>query len=338
MSTAFKSPAHMMVSGFTDCNGNGLSSWSVNNAEAGNNGMYNLESGTWGSINTFYAQLEQRVGVCDAVKMAQNFGMKQATGKKIDQFPTFTLGADDYDVTHLAAAYAGFAARGKYCSPVAVMGITDAEGNKYAVPKANCTQAVDENTADEVTSILQGVLDKPGGTAVGEGLGGRPAAGKTGTCENFSCALFAGYTPNLASVVWYGDAAAPNGDPQYGIFGRNAAPMWRSSMEGALAGKPAGSFHTPVGDFGANAQAGVPKVQGMTVSAAEARLSRAGFQFTLSPQLVQSNQPKGRVAFTSPSGGAQSDTSTPVMIFISDGTNFNGNKHTPKNGLPWPFN
>jgi membrane peptidoglycan carboxypeptidase len=337
VSTAFKSPAHMVVDGFTDCDGDGLGSWDVSNAEPGDNGMYNLDTGTWGSINTFYAQLEKEVGVCNAVKMAQNFGMKQATGKKIDHYPSFTLGADQYDVTHLAAAYAGFAARGKYCSPIAITNITDAEGHKYSVPKANCNQAVDQDTADEVTSILQGVLDKPGGTAVGEGLNNRPAAGKTGTCESFSCALFAGYTPNMAAVVWYGDADAPNSDPQYGVFGRNIAPIWRQSMLGALRGKPVGSFHAPVGDFGASTQANVPNVQGMSVAAAESRLSRAGFQFTISPQLAQSPQPKGKVAFTSPSGGTQADTSTPVMIFVSDGTDFTGKSKRKKPGLPWPF-
>jgi membrane peptidoglycan carboxypeptidase len=51
----------------------------------------------------------------------------------------------------------------------------------------------------------------------GQGMGiGRLAAGKTGTCEGFSCAVFAGYTPDLPAAVWYGDLAAPFGNPSPG--------------------------------------------------------------------------------------------------------------------------
>ncbi|WP_285580004.1 penicillin-binding transpeptidase domain-containing protein, partial [Actinoallomurus iriomotensis] len=231
--TTLPAPNSTTVSGYTDCKGNHFEPWSVRNAETTKASSASLSTGTWESLNTYYAYLEQRVGLCDSVRMAQRFGMAQATGRPLQQVPSQVLGTNDIDVTHLAAAYAAFAAHGRYCTPVAITDVTGSTGKKLNVPRAECGRAVDAGVADEATRILQGVLTK----GTGRGLGiGRPAAAKTGTCESFSCAAFAGYTPDLAAAVWYGDPAAPFGDPSPGVFGANVGPIWRASMEGALRG------------------------------------------------------------------------------------------------------
>ncbi|MCO5994969.1 penicillin-binding protein [Actinoallomurus rhizosphaericola] len=315
--TSFPAPTNTTVSGYRDCKGNGSEPWPVQNAEKSKAKSANLETGTWESINTFYAYLERSVGLCDAVKMAQNFGMKRADGKPLQQNPAQVLGTNEIDVTHLAAAYAGFAARGEYCTPIAITEVTDSNGKKINVPKAKCTKAVDTDVADEVTSILQGVLTK--GTARGEGLG-RPAAGKTGTCESFTCAVFAGYTPDLAAAVWYGDPEAPWGHRNYGVYGADVAPIWRASMLGALRGTSASSFHTPVKDFGTLDQQTVPNVQGMPVQQAKQKIEKAGFSVQISPRAVDSNQPANTVVYTSPSSGQQADQDTTVILFLSNGS------------------
>ena len=56
--------------------------------------------------------------------------------------------------------------------------------------------------ADTVTSVLTGVIARGTGRAADPG---RPAAGKTGTVQDYSSAWFAGYTPDLAAAVWMGD-------------------------------------------------------------------------------------------------------------------------------------
>ncbi|MFB9839305.1 penicillin-binding transpeptidase domain-containing protein, partial [Actinoallomurus acaciae] len=229
--TTLPAPNSTTVSGYTDCKGHGFEPWPVRNAELSKASSANLATATWDSLNTYYAHLEQRVGLCDSVRTAQRFGMRQANGRPLQQVPAQVLGTGDIDVTHLAAAYAAFADHGRYCTPIAINDVTDASGKKIDVPKAECGRAVDTGVADEVTRILQGVLTK--GTGRGMGIG-RPAAAKTGTCEGFSCAAFAGYTPGLAAAVWYGDPAAPFGDPSPGVFGADVGPIWRASMEGAL--------------------------------------------------------------------------------------------------------
>jgi membrane peptidoglycan carboxypeptidase len=333
--TTLPAPNSTTVSGYTDCKGNHFEPWTLGNAETSKRKSANLQSGTWDSINTFYAYLEQRVGLCAAVKMAQNFGMKKADGKPLEQVPSQVLGTNSIDVTHLAAAYAGFAARGQYCTPIAITDVTDADGKKIKVPRTHCSQGVDTEIADEVTKILQGVLTS--GTGAGKGIG-RPAAGKTGTCEGHSCALFAGYTPDLAAAVWYGDPAAPFGNPSPGIYGANIGSIWQASMRGALNGTKPTSFHIPVNDFGNLNQARVPDVHGMSVAQATQRLEAEGFPVQVSPRAIDSRERKGTVAYTSPSAGTKADQDTPVLIFVSNGSGARGRGgHKGGRGFPIPF-
>ena len=153
----------------------------------------------------------------------------------------------------LAAAYAAFAARGKYCDPVVLTKITDADGHAMKVPDAECHQAIRKGVADAVNHVLRGVLTK--GTAAGMGIG-RPAAGKTGTVDDFSSAWFAGYTPDMASAVWVGDPRGGYAHPLQNVclagrcfsqvFGADIpAPIWRETMLGALEDVPAHDFHSP---------------------------------------------------------------------------------------------
>jgi membrane peptidoglycan carboxypeptidase len=242
VSQSYPTPASMTVSGFTACNGQALSPWTVHNAEQSNGGSMDMQSATWGSVNTYYAQLERDVGLCNVAETAAAFGMRAPNGSPLAQVPSFTLGSDEIDIIHEAAAYAGFAASGRYCSPIAITSVTNAGGAQISVPDAKCQQAVDANVANEVSNILRGVISQ--GTAAGNTIPGRDAAGKTGTTENLVTALFAGYTPNLAAVVWNGDPGAPFSDP-INQYGASLAPLWVNSLQGALQGQPAPNFPAP---------------------------------------------------------------------------------------------
>jgi membrane peptidoglycan carboxypeptidase len=317
--TAIKSPQTTTVSGFRNCTGGGFAPWKVSNAGDSEAGTFNLKNGTWHSVNTFFAQLEKRVGLCDSVKMAERFGLKQVNGKPLKQIPSQVLGANEVDVTRLAAAYAGFAARGKYCAPIAVTAVTDADGKAVPIPRSNCKQVIAQDVADEVNDILRGVLTK--GTAAGIGNVGRPAAGKTGTCEEFTCALFAGYTPNLAAAVWYGDADYPWKNRVPGIYGATIpGPIWARSMRDALKNLPVVDFTKPTDRFGDVSDSAVPDLRGMPVSVAMAMLEQAGFKVRISPRPVRSDEANGTVARTSPDAGATVAEGTQVTIFISQGS------------------
>jgi penicillin-binding protein 1A len=108
-------------------------------------------------------------------------------------------------------------------------------------------QAIPQNTADLVTYALEGVVSHGTGTAA---YFGRPAAGKTGTAENFVDAWFCGYVPQLATCVWVGYPKAEIS--LYGIEGWSAvfggslpAMIWNRFMSQAVKNLPAKDFVYP---------------------------------------------------------------------------------------------
>ncbi|MFB4296076.1 penicillin-binding protein [Actinomadura sp. NTSP31] len=322
--TRLMAPKEFTPVGYRDCKGNrvGDPGTSLHNAGDGEGGKpFSIVTGTHHSVNTFFLALEKKVGLCATVKMAEKFGMKQATGKPLQQYPSFTLGINPVSPVRLAAAYAAFGARGKYCSPVAIAQITDASGHRLKVPSAHCEQAVDKETADAVNYVLRGVLTK--GTAAGQGIG-RPAAGKTGTVDDFSAAWFAGYTPDLASAVWVGDPRGGYKYPMtdlcmdgrcYGpVYGATIpAPIWHQSMIGALEGTAGSPFVQPPPHFFSKGtgeeRAKLPDVRGLKVGDAAAKLRGAGFKVRIGDP-VKSEYPKGTVAGVSPSSPRPGDTIT----------------------------
>ncbi|WP_155884543.1 transglycosylase domain-containing protein [Actinomadura flavalba] len=246
--------------GFRDCSGRRVGDPGTvlrNSADGEGGKSFSLVTGTHHSVNTYFLALQKDVGLCETVQMAERLGMRQGNGRKLQQYPSFTLGFNPVSPLRLAAAYAAFGARGVYCEPVAIAKVTRRNGKALPVPKPRCRRAMLKSTADGVNHVLSGVLTK--GTAAGMGLG-RPAAGKTGTVDNFSAAWFAGYTPDLASAVWVGDPRGGYRHPMtslcmdgrcYGaVYGATIpAPIWRDTMTRALSGRAATPFHRPAGNL-----------------------------------------------------------------------------------------
>jgi len=226
----------------------------VHNASGeGGGGFKNLQTGTWGSVNTFFMKLQERVGLCNVVKMAKRLGIKRADGKKLGEYETFTLGINEMDPVTVASAYATFGARGKYCKPMAITSVTFRNGKTIEF-EPDCKQVLEAEVADAVNHILSGVFTK--GTMSGVGGIGRDAAGKTGTTDEYRAAWFAGYTPDLAAAVSIGDPRGSYKHPlrnvviggrYYGVvFGASiAGPIWKQTMLRALADVPPSSFTKP---------------------------------------------------------------------------------------------
>jgi membrane peptidoglycan carboxypeptidase len=204
------SPAN--VGPYTDCKGNPTSVFHVNNDSASEKGAFTLYNGTTQSINVFYADLEQKVGLCNVVKTAVSMGLTFANGGSLlksdralgqgdsaDANPSFTLGVEPVAPMSMAAAYATVAARGVYCTPIAIGKILSSAGKPLPVASAGCHRVLSTEVADAASHVLQGVLASPG-TAANRGIG-VPAAGKTGTSDTGFYAAFGGYTPDLAGYV-----------------------------------------------------------------------------------------------------------------------------------------
>ncbi|MEO3886539.1 transglycosylase domain-containing protein [Nonomuraea sp. B5E05] len=240
-------------SSFKNCKGENIGdpSHTVTNAEGGGGGFKSLATGTWGSVNTFFVALEQKVGLCDTVKTAKSLGIKRSDGLPLTEFETFTLGTNEMDPVTVATAYAAIGARGKYCKPMAISKITDRYG-KTKTYEPECKQALDPEVADAASYILEGVFTK--GTMRGVGGIGRPAGGKTGTTDDQAAAWFAGFTPDLAGAVSIGDTRGAQKHKLNGVtiggryyssvFGASIpGPIWKDTMLLALKGVPETEFH-----------------------------------------------------------------------------------------------
>lgn len=331
LSTSFNSPPVIgPLTGYTDCQGDSLTYPVVQNSSAGEGGVFNIYTGTWASVNTFYAQLERRTGLCGPATLAGQVGLTQASGAPIKQVPSMVLGANNVSPLDMADAYATFAANGLYCPLYAISSVTDSTGHRLTIPHKACRQVVPPGLAATVTSVLTGVLSNPIGTAYGLGLPGRPAAGKTGTIDQFHDAWFIGYTPQLASAVWVGFPNQPNrslidvtiGGRFYGspIFGATLpAPIWQATMEAALSGAPVLSFPPPDPKYLHGAYITIPNVAGKSPQAAVAALTSAGLIATVAPGTVNSSEPAGTVANTTPAAGTSITVGSGVTVFISNG-------------------
>ena len=210
--------------------------WPVNNVAGTNAGMMTVREATKQSINTGFTEMLRDLDVCEVTKLAASMGITKADGSQLDPDPSIALGSAPVPPLSMANAYATFASGGKYCKPIAIDQILDASGTSMAVPSADCTQAMDQGAADETAKTLR-ATSEPGGTAK-DALFGRPIAGKTGTTEEAENTWFVGFTPQLSTAVWIGDATE-SGRSLVGrtiggvyfpkIYGSDlAVPMWVS--------------------------------------------------------------------------------------------------------------
>ncbi|MEU1597254.1 transglycosylase domain-containing protein [Streptomyces sp. NPDC005708] len=225
----------------------------LTNEDESEHGPYGMKEATAKSVNTYYVQLISDIGICPVTQMAKKMGVNRADGGQINQAPSIALGTQEMSPLTMASAYATFADRGTYCTPVAIESITQTVGNQkksLPVPKTTCSRAMSETTADTINTILKGVVED--GTGTQAGLGDRPSAGKTGTTDFRYAAWFVGYTPNMAGAVWVGDPAHKRQmthitiggvtyDKVYG--GQVPGPIWRDMMSSALSGKPVEDFN-----------------------------------------------------------------------------------------------
>jgi len=220
------------------------------------------------STNTYFMSIEERTGLCRPAEIAEAMGVFRGSGENLLRVPSFTLGSMEVTPLAMANAYATFANHGTYCKPRVILGITDRDGASLPVPPPSCRQVLARDVADSVTSLLTGVIDGPIGGRTGARMSlDRPAAGKTGTTNESAAVWFCGFTADVAAAVWVGDPrggfAYPmknvtvNGVYYSQVFGGTLpGPIWKASMEAALASR------TPK-DFQLNSRWGLRPARGV---------------------------------------------------------------------------
>jgi penicillin-binding protein 1B len=191
------------------------------------------------SFNVATARLGQQVGPKRIAEVAHRLGI-QAT---LPEVPSLALGAADVAPIELARAYATLASGGVRPEIRPFEDVVDAAGTRVERQPVRAERALDPGTAFLVTQLLAGVVDHGTGRAIrAAGITG-PVAGKTGTTNDEYDTWFAGYTPDLAVVVWVGfDKPRSVGLPA----SRVALPIWVRFLEDATGGSVPGSFEPPL--------------------------------------------------------------------------------------------
>ncbi|WP_338900441.1 transglycosylase domain-containing protein [Streptomyces sp. TG1A-60] len=212
-----------------------------------NYGDITVRQATDKSVNSVYAQMAVDVGPEKVEKTAIDLGLPEGT-PDMNPYPSVALGTATASVLDMTEAYATLANHGRHGTYTMIEKISK-DGAAVTLPSTESTQAVSRKAADTTTSILRSVVE--GGTATAAQAVGRPAAGKTGTAEEDKAAWFAGYTPDLATVVSVMGQDPETGAhrPLYGAMGLarvngGGAPteIWAQFTKAALKGKKVKDF------------------------------------------------------------------------------------------------
>lgn len=219
----------------------------ISNYDHANRGTVTLRDAMRASINTVFGQLVLDVTIDDTVKLARELGLERLDPD--GQYgASLALGAAETSPLEMASAYGTFANRGVRVEPTGILRVIDSDGNVLIDNRNPQGEVVlDPIVADNMTDVLVGVIEK--GTGRRAQLN-RPAAGKTGTAQNYRAAWFVGYTPDLATAVWMGHAdrlASLRGINGVGAVtgGSHPAIAWQEFMSAALADTEITSFPEP---------------------------------------------------------------------------------------------
>jgi 1A family penicillin-binding protein len=201
---------------------------------------YTLRRALKVSSNRAAAQLLQQVGLSTAVYYAHRLGIES----ELPLVPSLALGTGEVTLLELTSAYTAFANRGTVSAPRLIMRVENPQGiTIYDSPERH-TQAISQTTAFLMSSMLADVISS--GTGAGARTAGfkLPAAGKTGTTDEYADAWFVGYTPHLVAGIWFGlDRPAPI--MKGGFAGVVAVPAWGRFMKAATAGDAPDWYEMP---------------------------------------------------------------------------------------------
>jgi len=214
--------------------------WSPENFTRTHQGPVTLRRTLAQSLNVPTVRLLEKTGVEETIRYARMLGITS----HLTRYLSLALGSSDLTLAELTAAYAVFANNGIKLGPVSILRISDSTGRILYSNDALSVQTIKPETAYLMTNLLRGVIEHGTGWKAREL--GRPAAGKTGTTNDYRDAWFIGYTPRQVAGVWIGyDDQRSIGRKETG--GRAALPIWLDFMKKAHEGREPEDFPIPAG-------------------------------------------------------------------------------------------
>jgi penicillin-binding protein 1A len=201
-------------------------------------GLITLRRALAQSRNIPALKLANKVGIKNVIDYAERFGITS----KLPPYLPVALGSAEITLMEQTSAYSVFPNDGVRVIPRYITRVTDYEGRVLEEDFPEVKDVISERTARVMTSMLREVVLH--GTGIAASKLPFPAAGKTGTTNDFTDAWFVGFSPTMTSGVWVGyDEKKSLGAKETGA--RAALPIWMNFMSAAMAGKDVGDFQPP---------------------------------------------------------------------------------------------
>ena len=216
--------------------------WPVRNSEGTTSGLLPIDEALVRSVNGVFARLALQLGAERIASQAEAMGVTA----RLPRYPSIALGSAEVSVLDMAAAYSTLANKGTFIEPTTIDQITMPDGEIFKPEQARQPSVLSSSNAFLLTKTMEQVINRGTGRAADIG---RPAAGKTGTTDDYADAWFVGFTPDLVAAVWVG---YPQGRiPMTNVHGIRVfggtfpAAIWREFMLRALRNVPPHEFRFP---------------------------------------------------------------------------------------------
>jgi penicillin-binding protein 1A len=214
----------------------GGQTYSPHNYDEKFEGTITLRRALAGSRNVPAVKLAEKVGINSVVDMTRRFGITTS----LPPYLPLVLGAADMKLLEHVSAFTVFPNDGIRIDPHMIRRVTSYDGALLEEAHPEVHDVIAPEVARTMTAMLEEVIQF--GTGVQAKALGRPAAGKTGTTQDYTDAWFMGFTPQLTCGVWVGfdDKQISLGKKETGA--RAALPIWLDFMKAALQGQPVLDF------------------------------------------------------------------------------------------------
>lgn len=213
-----------------------LKDWTPDNADGKYGGMLSLKNGLANSVNSISAYLMKQIGPQPVINLAKKMGINS----NIEPVPSIALGTADISIYEMTGAFATYTNQGVFTKPIYLLRIEDKNGNVIRDFTTTQVEAMSEQTAYVMTTMLQGVMNFGTGAGIRSRYNLRnQIAGKTGTTQNHSDGWFIGIVPQMAIGVWVGGDDRPIRfrSLELGQGARMAMPIWALFMQKIYADK-----------------------------------------------------------------------------------------------------
>ena len=199
-------------------------------------GMIPMREALYLSRNLATIKLGQTLGEQTVIGEARNYGITTS----LPPYPSIFIGAKGVKPIEIIGAYTAFATLGTRAEPVGILRVEDRQGNILWQPAIRRETVIDSSHAWLMVDMMKDVIRRGTAfTAVWKGGFTLPAAGKTGTTDDYTDAWFIGYTPELVTGIWVGYDIQQRILEHNAGGGRIVAPAWTAFMRDVYDRRPA---------------------------------------------------------------------------------------------------